>query len=118
MKRDENRTRCHQATKTMKTKMLHLAAAISAAVLLGPVALAGPDHPIKRQTSGPATKTDCCMTHGACKGIACCENKMKAAPARSGRSSHSAFKKERVCNSNCSVAGSDKSAVCRTGTKS
>ena len=101
----------------MKTKMLHFAAALSAAALLGPVALAGQDRPIKRQTSGPAARTDCCLTHASCKDASCCSTKMSANPAPSGKASHSSFKKVRVCTSTCSVATTDRASVCKVNSK-
>ena len=102
----------------MKTKMLHFAAAtFSAVALLGPVALAGPSFPIKRQTSGPATHSDCCVTQASCKDSSCCSTKMKSNPAPGGKASHSSFEKVRICTSTCTVANADKAAVCRAGSK-
>lgn len=99
----------------MKTRMLHLAAALSAAALLGPVALAGQDRPIKRQTSGPAKRSDCCMTHATCKDSSCCDTKMKSDVAPNGKGS--TFKKKRICTSTCTVANADRASVCRVGSK-
>ena len=105
------------AIKTMKTRMLHLAATLFAVASLGPVALAGQSHPIQRQTPGPAKQADCCLTHEACKGVACCDSKMKTSPALGGRGSHSSLKKARTCTSSCTVAASDRKPVCRMGSK-
>ena len=97
--------------------MLNLAATLFAVASLGPVALAGQRHPVQRQTSGPAKQAGCCLTEETCKGAACCASKMKASPALGGRGSHASFKKARTCTSSCTVAESDKKAVCRMGSK-
>ncbi len=101
----------------MKTKMLHFAAALSAAALLGPVALAGQDHPIKRQSSSPATSTDCCLMQESCKDASCCDTKMSANAAPGGKASHSSFKKVRACTSTCKLDATDKAAVCKVNSK-
>lgn len=101
----------------MKTRMLNLAAALFAVASLAPVALAGQDHPGQRRTAGPAKRADCCLTHEACKGVACCASKMKSSPALGGRGSHASFRKVRTCTSSCPVAGGDKKPVCRMGSK-
>jgi hypothetical protein len=120
MKRNKNRAAINQstATGTMKTKMLHIAAALSAAALLGPVALAGQKNPIKWQTSGPVNRADCCVMQASCKDTACCSTKMKSnSPALGGRASHSSLKKVRICTSSCTVATPERASICRVGSR-
>jgi hypothetical protein len=102
----------------MKTNILNLAATLFAVASLSPVALAGQNFPVRKQTSGPVTgKADCCMTNSVCKDVPCCTDKTVASTAFGGRGSSSSFKKIRACESSCTVADGDKRDTCRKGSK-
>lgn len=99
----------------MKTKILSLSALTFAAALFGSAAYARPDFPVKRQSDRPAGKSDCCLTMADCKGKACCGSEMVPNGASSGKASHSAFKKVRTCEADCTLAASDQRPVCGKG---
>jgi hypothetical protein len=94
--RDNSKRSRQPKTKTMKTKMLCMAATVLAAASLGQVALAGPPYPIHRVTSGPAVRAaKFVMDRDACKDSSCCATKLVPNVTFGGRASHSAYTKVR-----------------------
>ena len=105
-------------TKTMKTKILSLTVTLFAAASFSQVALAGPNFPIHRATSGSSARTaGFVMKSDACKDMTCCTTKLVTNAAFGGRGSHSSFKKVRACETSCAVPAKDKQLVCRKGSR-
>jgi hypothetical protein len=100
-----------QPKPDMNTKFLKLAAL--AAISFSSVAVAGQSFPIKRSTTGPVAKTDCCTMHNVCKGSDCCATKTVRNGPLGGRGAISYFKRVRTCKSDCQVPTVEQKPVCR-----
>ena len=82
----------------MKTKIASIAATLLAVASLSTFAFAGQDFPVKRHTSGAATKTaSCCASHDSTPCKSCCTTRTVPNPTFGGRGSSSSFKKVHTC---------------------
>jgi hypothetical protein len=82
----------------MKPKIAKLATTLFAVASLGTFAFGGQDFPVKRHTSGAATKAaSCCATHDRTKCKSCCTTRNVPNPTFGGRGSNSSFKKVHSC---------------------
>ncbi len=82
----------------MKTKIASLAATLFAVASFSSFAFGGQDFPVKRHTSGTASKSaSCCATHDRIKCKSCCTTRTVPNPTFGGRGSNSSFKKVHSC---------------------
>lgn len=97
----------------MKTRITSLAATLFAVASLTTFAFARPDFPVKRQTSGAATKAaSCCATHDSTKCKSCCTTRTVPNPTFGGRGSNSSFKKIHSCKMDHGMPAKAKHGAC------
>lgn len=97
----------------MKTKIVSIATTLFAVASLSTSAFGGQDFPVKRHTSGAATKAaSCCATHDSTKCKSCCTTRTVPNPTFGGRGSNSSFKKVHSCTMGHGMPAKAKQGSC------
>jgi hypothetical protein len=105
----------------MKTKLFNLlGASFLGALMVAPLAFAGPSFPYgfppsKRpaMTPAPVRPAACCVANNSCMGKECCDVKRAYYTPSSGRGI--AWNELRTCKTSCTLGAADQHSVCKAG---